>query len=177
MAGVTSRSTIPGATEERHGEVREEGAGEGQEGHARAQGGQARKRRLAQKGEEPQAGDRDRSFRSAARRREGAAESEPLVEEIGREDVVEEEVVGKEVGVEEIRTEEVGHEEVGGQEDVEEIGRKEVIEEEVVGEEGIEEVRLAAAARKRRHPQPLADRAARARRWRTPVAMRITAHS
>jgi hypothetical protein len=172
MAGVTSRSTIPGATEERHGEVREEGAGEGQEGHARAQGGQARKRQLAQKGEEPQAGDRDRSFRSAARRREGTAESESLIEEIGREEVIEEEVGG-----EEIRAEEVDREEVGSQEVVEESGREEVIEEVVVGEEGIEEVRLAAAARQRRHPQSAADRAARARHWRTPVAMRVAAHS
>ena len=166
MAGVTSQSTVPEATEERHGEVREEGAGEGQEGHARAQGGQARKRRLAQKSEEPQAGNRDRSFRSAARRREGAAESEPLVEEIGREEVIEEEVCVEEVCVEEVRA----------QEDDEEIGREEIIEEDVVGEEGIEEVRLAAAAQQHRHPQLVADRAARARRWHAPVAMPMPAH-
>ncbi len=171
MAGVTSQSTVPEATEERHGEVREEGAGEGQEGHARAQGGQARKRRLAQKSEEPQAGNRDWSFRSAARRREGAAESEPLVEEIGREEVIEEEIGVEEVGVEEVRVEEVR-----AQEDDEEIGREEIIEENVVGEEGIEEVRLAAAAQQHRHPQLVADRAARARRWHAPVAMPMPAH-
>ena len=177
MAGVTSQSTVPEATEERHGEVREEGAGEGQEGHARTQGGQARKRRLAQESEEPQAGDRDRSFRSATRRRQGAAESEPLVEEIGREEAIEKEVVDEEVDIEEVGIEEICVEEIHGQEDDEEIGREEVIEEEVVSKEGIEEVCLAAAAQQRRHPQLVANGAARARPWRARVAMRTPAQS
>jgi hypothetical protein len=48
----------------RHGQIRQEGAKQSQEGNARAQGGHAQKRPLGEKGQEPQAGDRNRTVGS-----------------------------------------------------------------------------------------------------------------
>lgn len=129
---------VPAATEERHGKVREEGAGEGPQGNARAQGRYAAKRWLGQEGDESQAGDCDRSLRSAARRREGAAE------EIGIEEIRSQEIRAEEVGSQEIRIEEVGSQEIP----VEEICFKEIRFEEVRAEEvRFQEIRTEAVRR------------------------------
>jgi hypothetical protein len=132
VQNVTRR---PGPTEERHGEVRKEGAVEGQESHARTQGRHVAKRRFGQEGQEPEAGDCDRPVRSPARGSQGAAEEvrleEVRLEEVRLEEVRLEEVGNEEVGLEEVGLEEVGLEEVGD----EEVGNEEVDVEAIVGEE------------------------------------------
>ena len=63
------------------GEVREESERESRAGDARAEARHAQERRVGQDGEEPQAGDRDRTFGGAQSRREGAKEKEGGCEE------------------------------------------------------------------------------------------------
>ena len=152
--------------EERHGEVRKKGAGEGQEGHARTQGRHAAQRRLGQKGQEPEAGDCDRPVRSAPRRCEGTEEdgSEEVrfeairIEKKAREEIVtQEEVRVQEVAGEEIRIEEIGGEEIV----LEEIGSEEEVGEEIFVAARkrcaiVRGARASAAARRVRAPTPAA---------------------
>jgi O-acetyl-ADP-ribose deacetylase (regulator of RNase III) len=63
-----------------NGKVRQEGAAQGQAGDARAEGRQA-PQWLRQTGQEPQAGDCDRSLRGAPLRRESATQAEVLAQE------------------------------------------------------------------------------------------------
>jgi len=139
--------------EERHGQVRKKGTGEGRQSHARTQGRHAAQRRLGQEGQEPEAGDCDRPVRSAPRRREGAAEEdgseeirfkEVRIEEIGFEEIRFKEISIEEIRFKEISIEEIGDEEVGGEEvGIEEIGGEEIVRQEIRIEEscGEEEVR------------------------------------
>lgn len=129
----------------RHGEVRKDRAVEGQEGDARTQGREAQKRAFRQEGDEPQAGDRDRTLRSATRRREGPGE-EVGIEEIGRE-----EVVVAEIGLEEVEGEKVEREEI----ELEEIDVAQILGEESYAQEvDIEEVVVARAVRNRAARDP-----------------------
>jgi hypothetical protein len=183
VQNVTRR---PGPTEERHGEVRKEGAVEGQESHARTQGRHVAKRWFGQEGQEPEAGDCDRPVRSPARGSQGAAE-EVRLEEVRLEEVRLEEVRLEEVGNEEVGNEEVGNEEVDveaivGEEIVgqeirpEEIGDKEEVREEIGEEEVGEEIGVVARSaraigRGARVPRPSARVVCGAdRRARPPLA-------
>ena len=160
---VALRSTVHDANpEERHGEVRQEGAVEGQEGDGRAQGRHAAERPLGQEGDEPQAGDRHRPVGSAARRRQGAFESEPIeeivepqIEEVGTAEV-REEIRNEEVVVEEIDGEAFGDEEVvGAQIGIEALGHQEIGIEEKTREEVAKVVVKEVVAPIRRVAQPL----------------------
>jgi hypothetical protein len=129
----------------RNGEIRQEDAGQGSQSDAREKGRQASQRRLAQEGDEPQAGDRDRAVRGAARGRQGAPEPEPEV----RREEVDEEVVSKEVD-EEIEcqkrfTEDEREKVVLAEIDGQEIDEAIETDEEVEREEIDEEVRVAEA--------------------------------
>jgi hypothetical protein len=88
-----------------HGcKVREKSAGQSREGDARTEEGHAQKRKLGQKGNQPQTSHCHRTLGSAPRRRQGA------VEEIVKEVV--EEIVIQEIDFEEIQLEEVVFEKV-----------------------------------------------------------------
>jgi hypothetical protein len=106
-----------------HGkQVRTEGLGKSREDDARAEEGHASQRRLGEESDEPQAGDRDRTFGGASRRREGAVEEVVVIEEgffIEEGHFVEEGVVVEErlfieegLFIEEIDFEEINFEEV-----------------------------------------------------------------
>ena len=172
--------------EERHGEVRQEGAVEGQEGDGRTQGRNVAQRPVGQEGDESQAGDRHRPFGSASCRRKGAAESEPIEEIVGEEIEQEigaaqagEEIRNEEIVIEEeVRVEAIGDEEVVGPQvvvealvreeiDIEEEGGKEVAVAKVVVED-IEEVIVRRAVRDRLRKR-LGDRAAGAGLRRRPL--------
>src|SRR5437867_186907 len=92
-----SRALIPEAARtapgENDGKVRQKSAIEGQEGHARKEGGNPQEREIGQEGDEPQAGDRYRPFGSAQGGRKGAGQEIRFEEKVVlEEDVFEEKI-------------------------------------------------------------------------------------
>src|ERR1700730_8236592 len=75
---------IPQPEDDRHGEIRKEGAEQGRARDARAQARHAQVRTLRQKSDEPEAGHRDWPERSAPCRRQGSEEKDRRPEAQGR---------------------------------------------------------------------------------------------